>query len=182
MQRIFIVALAILITLPVVLKGRVRGEKPSSAAFSVITSGSGLVRISGDVVNPGIYSLSANMLTNDVIKMAVSARPFAGLLPVGSEIRPLAQGDHLQLALQKDGSALIKVGIMTVNERIVLGVPLDINAMNAADFDLLPGIGPTVARRIIEYRQKNGGKMLVKELQMVEGIGEKKYKTLLPNF
>ncbi len=182
MQRIIIVALAILITLPVVLKSRVRGVKPLSAAFSVITSGSGLVRISGDVIHPGIYTVTANMLTNGAIKMALPARPFAGLLPVGSEIRPFAQGDHLQLALQKDGTVVIKVGVMTVNERIVLEIPLDINAMNAADFELLPGIGPSVAQRIIEYRQKNGGKMLVKELQMVEGIGEKKYKTLLNNF
>ena len=105
-------------------------------------------------------------------------RSFKGLIPTGSALRPVAQGQHLQLALQKDGSGIIKVATLPSMERMILGIALDINAMTAADFDLLPGIGAIVAQRIIVYRQNNGGMMRVEELQAVEGIGEKKYRAL----
>ena len=50
--------------------------------------------------------------------------------------------------------------------------------MSAADFNLLTGIGPVIAERIIRYRQNNGGNMSVEDLQSIEGIGEKKYNAL----
>ena len=50
--------------------------------------------------------------------------------------------------------------------------------MNEADLDKIPGIGPELAKRIVLYRQKNGGKMKAHELLMVEGVGEKKFYAL----
>ena len=54
--------------------------------------------------------------------------------------------------------------------------------MSEADFDRLPGVGAVMARRIVEYRQKNGGKMNIEELLAVEGIGEIKYQKLVRYF
>jgi competence protein ComEA len=67
---------------------------------------------------------------------------------------------------------------MPAAERLVMGIPLDITTVNEADLDKVPGIGPALARRIVLYRQKNGGSMTVQDLLLVEGIGEKKFKTL----
>jgi len=50
--------------------------------------------------------------------------------------------------------------------------------MSEADLDKVPGIGPALARRIIQYRQENGGSMSVKDLLSVEGVGEKKCDAL----
>jgi competence protein ComEA len=44
----------------------------------------------------------------------------------------------------------------------------------------LPGIGPAMAQRIIEYRQKNGGFKKSEELMNVKGIGEKAYLKIKP--
>lgn len=57
--------------------------------------------------------------------------------------------------------------------------PLDINTATAEQLDLLPGIGPVLAARIIEYREENGGFSQVEELIKVDGIGEKKLADLL---
>lgn len=49
--------------------------------------------------------------------------------------------------------------------------------INTADADLLqtlPGIGETLAQRIIDYRQQNGPFSNVRQLEMVDGIGEGK--------
>ncbi len=50
---------------------------------------------------------------------------------------------------------------------------LNINAASADDLATLPGIGPSYAKRIIEYREKNGPFKRVEDLLNVQGIGEK---------
>lgn len=55
---------------------------------------------------------------------------------------------------------------------------VNINSASAADFEALPGIGPKMAARIIEYRQKNGPFKKVEELMNVRGLGEKNFLKL----
>lgn len=56
--------------------------------------------------------------------------------------------------------------------------PLDINRATTRQLDGLPGIGPVLASRIVEYRQRKGGFRSVSELRAVSGIGEKRYSSL----
>lgn len=60
-----------------------------------------------------------------------------------------------------------------------LSYPLDINAATAEDFTKLPGIGDTLAKRIVAYRQENGPFQSLMDLLSVEGIGEKKLEDIL---
>jgi len=55
---------------------------------------------------------------------------------------------------------------------------VNINSATAAEFEALPGIGPKMAARIIEYRQKNGPFKKVEELMNVRGLGEKNFLKL----
>jgi competence protein ComEA len=55
---------------------------------------------------------------------------------------------------------------------------VNVNTATAADFEALPGIGPKMAARIIEYRQKNGPFKKVEELMNVRGLGEKNFLKL----
>jgi len=57
---------------------------------------------------------------------------------------------------------------------------IDINKASAAALDLLPGIGPVLAERIIEYRKENGDFQLPEDLLSVEGIGENTLEELRP--
>jgi competence protein ComEA len=56
--------------------------------------------------------------------------------------------------------------------------PVNLNTANQAQLEALPGIGPKVALRIIEFRQKNGGFKKVEDLMNVKGIGEKSFLKL----
>jgi competence protein ComEA len=58
--------------------------------------------------------------------------------------------------------------------------PVNLNTATPSQLDTLPGIGPKVAARIVEYRQKNGGFKKVEELMNVQGIGEKLFLKLKP--
>jgi competence protein ComEA len=57
---------------------------------------------------------------------------------------------------------------------------LDLNRATEQDFDALPGIGPKLAERIIEYRQSVGAFHSLDELRAVKGIGKKKFELIRP--
>ena len=56
--------------------------------------------------------------------------------------------------------------------------PLNLNTATAADLERLPGIGPKVAARIVDYRTKKGPFRKTEELMNVQGIGEKSFLKL----
>ena len=56
--------------------------------------------------------------------------------------------------------------------------PVDLNQATLRQLDGLPGIGPVLAGRIVEYRQDKGGFHSVNELRAISGIGEKRYSAL----
>lgn len=57
---------------------------------------------------------------------------------------------------------------------------VDLNRATVADLDRLPGIGPVLARRIVEHRATHGAFRTVDELLGVPGIGERSLARLRP--
>ena len=57
---------------------------------------------------------------------------------------------------------------------------VNLNTATAAQLETLPGVGPVMAQRIIDWRTANGGFTRVEELQEVDGIGAKTYASLAP--
>ena len=55
---------------------------------------------------------------------------------------------------------------------------IDLNTATAADLETLPGVGPVLAARILDYRAAYGPFRAVEELLNVSGIGEKKLEAI----
>ena len=172
---------AALLFVPVLLKSRTSRDSHARAAFTVLSEGRIAVKVGGDLRHPGVYEVPANSLAISVINMAVPLRPVQQITG-NSAARPLLNGSAITLTAQPDGSHLLTTDRMTVPERLAMKIPLDIATMDESDFDRLPGIGPALAKRIAEYRQKNGGTLRVSDLVAIEGIGDKKYKKLQAYF
>ena len=58
--------------------------------------------------------------------------------------------------------------------------PVNLNTATQAQLETLPGIGAAAAKRIIEYRDKNGKFTKIEQLMNVKGIGEKSFLKLKP--
>jgi len=57
---------------------------------------------------------------------------------------------------------------------------IDLNSATVEQLTSLPGVGPTLAGRIVEYREKAGRFNSVEELMNVKGIGEKNFAKIEP--
>ena len=55
---------------------------------------------------------------------------------------------------------------------------LNLNTATLMELETLPGVGPVLARRIVEFREKKGGFRRVEELLVIPGISEKKWKAI----
>jgi competence protein ComEA len=57
---------------------------------------------------------------------------------------------------------------------------VNVNTASAAELERLPGVGPSLAARIVEHREKNGAFKAVDDLLLVRGIGEKSLERMRP--
>lgn len=55
---------------------------------------------------------------------------------------------------------------------------ININTANETEFEELPGIGPSIANRIVEYRNNNGKFKKIEDIKNVTGIGNSKYEKI----
>jgi competence protein ComEA len=58
--------------------------------------------------------------------------------------------------------------------------PVNLNTATAEQLATIPGVGPRMAERIIDYRQKNGGFKKFEDLMNVSGVGEKSFLKMKP--
>jgi len=68
------------------------------------------------------------------------------------------------------------VSANTSDSTAVVSGKININTASSSQLDTLPGIGPTYAQRIIDYRQTHGGFKSIDEIKNVKGIGDKTFE------
>ena len=147
-----------------------------------------VVYVSGMVEHPGVVKVSGGSRALDAVNAA------GGLLP-GAEVSGLNLAQRLRDGMQihVPGRPVIKdegsspqyqpVAGAARNSSPPAGAPVpaakvNINTATAAELDQLPGIGPAMAARIVEWRQANGPFQSGEDLKKVQGIGEAKYRKL----
>jgi competence protein ComEA len=65
-----------------------------------------------------------------------------------------------------------------VKSILALLLVLNLNTATLMELETLPGIGPVLARRIIDFREKKGGFRRIEELLVIPGISERKWKLI----
>jgi competence protein ComEA len=142
----------------------------TGAAFS---SEEFVVEISGDVDRPGIYLFHAPPALGEVLWRAGAPGAQDGRHP-----ELLRTGTLLTVGRTADGNLRIHTGRMEARKLLVFFIPLDLNRASVEDLCLVPGVGESLARDIVAYREKRKGFRTVGELRQMKGIGEAKWEAL----
>jgi competence protein ComEA len=117
-----------------------------------------VVQVMGAVARPGVYDMPQDSRVRDVVQMA------GGLLSD-------ADKGKINLAAKLEDGDQIMIPTQTADSGGGTQELVDINKASADELDRLPGIGPTTAQKIVEYRQQHGPYARIEDLMQVAGIG-----------
>jgi competence protein ComEA len=142
------------------------GPSPSPSAL--------VVDVVGKVRRPGVVGLPAGARVIDAIKTAGGLRhgASAGTLNLA---RRVVDGEQIAVGIDLTPPPAAAPSAPTGT---VAGASVDLNAATVAQLDQLPGVGPVLAQRIVDYRTQRGAFRSVDELRQVSGIGAAKFADL----
>jgi competence protein ComEA len=144
---------------------------PSEEIFKEV-----VVEVVGEVQKPGIYIFKNPPALSEAIEKAGGLNETA-LIDTESFSEILETGTQINVRKESSQEIKIKLGRMEANKLLVFSIPLDLNRVSVEDLCLIPGIGESLAKEIVAYREKRRGFRSVGELKNVKGIGDKKWKT-----
>jgi competence protein ComEA len=124
-----------------------------------------VVDVAGAVRRPGLYRLAHGARVADAIALAGGATRRADVDAVNLAA-PLADG--LQVVVPRRGTAGGSSGSGAAPSATA---PVDLNSATVEQLDALPGIGPSTAQKIVDFRQAHGAFHSLEELDAVPGIG-----------
>ena len=125
-----------------------------------------MIDVKGDVMVPGLVTLSAGSRVADAIAAA-------GGLVVDADVSTINLAERLS-----DGQ-MIYVG-KAQSSGVGVDSRVNLNLATITQLDTLPGVGPVMAGRIIAWRDRNQRFHSVEQLQEVPGIGAKVFANLKP--
>ncbi|URZ01169.1 ComEA family DNA-binding protein [Clostridium felsineum] len=140
-------------------------------------------QIFGAVKNPGVYSLKGNSMVKDLVNSAGGFSDNADKFSIngaakvidGANIYVKAQGENVNKAVANNTN-----GNLTLTSNNTNDEKLDINTATVEDIvnKKIKGVGEGIAKKIVDYREKNGGKInSVEDLQ--KAIGKKRGQDLM---
>ncbi|WP_229675040.1 helix-hairpin-helix domain-containing protein [Terrabacter tumescens] len=151
-----------------------------------------VVHVVGQVVRPGLVRLRQGARVADAITAAggtrsgsdLAALNLARLVVDGEQIRVPRPGEAVAASGGVSGGAAGAsgggAGTGGAGSSGGSGAPVSLNSADVAALDSLPGVGPVLAQRIIDWRTEHGRFTSVDELGEVSGIGDKLMAQLRP--
>lgn len=130
-----------------------------------------VIYLNGAVNHPGVFKIKSGSRIIDAIDQA------GGLAPG-------ADCSNLNLAQEVKDGMQIKVPAQIITQQVhndssdKQSGKININIADKSELDKLAGIGPSLAEKIIEYRNNNGPFKEVSDLKKVNGIGEAKFNRI----
>jgi competence protein ComEA len=160
------------------LRGEGAGSEPAtkpgaSAGVRLRPPGGGVavVDVAGAVRRPGVYRLRTGARVQEAVRRA------------GGLTRDAAPGGINLAARVADGAQIVvpargPPGDPASAAPAAAAGPVNLNTATAEQLDGLDGIGPTTARKILEYRRAHGGIASLRDLDRIPGIGPKRIAAL----
>jgi comEA protein len=144
-----------------------------------------VVHVSGAVKQAGVYRLAPDSRIADALEQAGGATEHADLDALNLA-EPLQDGQKIHVPRKGEVSAPTTASVSLSRaprgtpQAAAVQFPINLNTATAEQLEAIPGIGPVLAQRIIEYRQTHGRFQSVDELLEVRGIGSKRLENMRP--
>lgn len=133
-----------------------------------------MVDVRGAVTRPGVYTLPQGSRLQDAL--AVAGDVLAGAETRGLNLaRKLVDGEQIYVPTTAEATAAPTAAATASRSRTKTPTPagrVNINTATIEQLDGLPGIGPALAQRIVDYRSQNGSFKRPEDLKKVRGIGD----------
>jgi competence protein ComEA len=147
------------------------GQLPAAPAGAVV------VDVSGKVRRPGVHRLPAGSRVADALGAAGGVK--AGTSTDGlNRARVLTDGEHVVVGGPPPPAPATGGGAGSGPGAGPPAGPVSLNTATVEQLDTLPGVGPVLARHIVDYRTQHGGFRSVEELREVNGIGDRRFSDL----
>lgn len=137
-----------------------------------------VVYVSGAVLRPDVYRLAPGARVKDAVVAAGGLAPEAAAELVNLA-EPLSDAAHIHIPAVAE-TAPHPAPAAPGAPASAAGPLLDLNTASAAALEELPGIGTTMAARIVARRAEVGPFTAVEDLREVTGVGEKLYAQIAP--
>ncbi|MEO8393461.1 MAG: helix-hairpin-helix domain-containing protein [Chloroflexota bacterium] len=129
-----------------------------------------MVYVTGAVNQPGVVTLPASSRIQDVLAAAGGAAPDADLERIDLAAL-VSDGDHIHVYRDDEAAQTVDNSQSSSSENATSTV-VHVNRATLEELETLPGIGPVLAQRIIDYRTANGKFTTLESLKEVSGIGD----------
>jgi competence protein ComEA len=150
------------------------------AGVYILPSGSRVVdaiaQAGGAAENADLEQLNLAEPLADAMKVDVPVKCQQLAVPVGIAYSASSTGTQDASAPHSGRHRSSRSG----SRKLAAGQTIDINTASESELTQLPGVGPSLARRIVEYRTANGPFQLPDDLQNVSGIGANKFAKMEP--
>ena len=157
------------------------GSRSGPSTSPAATTKDVVVHVAGKVRRPGLVHAKAGARVADVIAAAGGALPGVDLSTVNLA-RPVTDGEQILVGIDgPPGGGIPTTAAATPGGEKSDGGVVDLNTATAEQLDGLPGVGPVLAQRILDWRAEHGRFTSVDELQEVDGVGDKKFADLKPH-
>jgi competence protein ComEA len=137
------------------------------------------VYVSGAVARPDVYELPPDSIVKDAIEAAGGPTGEADLNRINLARRVQ---DEEQIYVPQKGEESPPVsppsGPSLSSPSGQKGDKVNINTATAEELDTLPGVGPSIAQRIIDYRTTHGPFQSIEDIKKVKGIGDATFEEL----
>ncbi len=138
---------------------------PPPSPAPTATPGPIRVHVSGAVQAPDVYVLDADSIVKDAVVAAGGATDEADLDQINLA-QPLADGMKVHVPEYGEESTPIQQPASRAGSTLV-----NINTADTMELESLPGIGPVLAKSIVEYRSTHGSFLRIEDITEVPGIG-----------
>lgn len=136
-----------------------------------------IVHISGAVPRPGVYALPKGARIQDAISAAGGFLAEADKESINLA-QPLEDGQRLDIPFLAGFSPILPTPLVERSVSPQESDLININTATASELEALPGIGPTLAKRIVEYREQHGPFLSTEDIINVSGIGPGTYERI----